>query len=348
MIFIFTEALRTTGLGHLGRCTALAEAFLEAGKKVEVYLHSDGTGMNVKYPFPLHRLDWKNKTELLKILDTRRPQTTFVDSYLASADVYTHLGTNATNLVCIDDTNRVTYPAGAIILNPGFPGLYINYDRSRHSILTGPEYVLLRKPFRDPVQLPDLKHEPDRIVITVGGEDRLNLMPYLLRCLCQEYPRMQKNIIIGPGFKNTHEITGSGDANTVMRENLSATQIFQLMISTDLAISAGGQTAYEFARCGVPMILLETAENQHRNILGFTERGMALSAQLQNGAVDIGTLRRQLQKIMHINVRADLRTACMKYVDGSGGKKIAGWLDLANYQSVQNINGDPGNVRSKI
>ena len=46
------------------------------------------------------------------------------------------------------------------------------------------------------------------------------------------------------------------------------------MLSVDLAITAGGQTTYELARCGVPMIMIEVVSNQQGNIRGFNELGI--------------------------------------------------------------------------
>ena len=39
----------------------------------------------------------------------------------------------------------------------------------------------------------------------------------------------------------------------------------------DFAITAGGQTTYELDRCGVPMVIIQTADNQAGNIRGFVE-----------------------------------------------------------------------------
>jgi spore coat polysaccharide biosynthesis predicted glycosyltransferase SpsG len=215
-IFIFTECLSSTGLGHLGRCTALAEILTESGLNVELILHSDGTGVAKNGDYPIHILDWKNKEVLRDIIRTKKIQFAFVDSYLAENEIYKIIQSNC-QLIVIDDTNRIAYPKESILLNPGFGGNYIDYAHEKTKVLSGAEFVLLRKPFREKFKIPEVKDKIESVLITVGGDDKLNLTPKILELLNQNYPQWKKQILIGPAFKNIEEISKYQNKNSRRR-----------------------------------------------------------------------------------------------------------------------------------
>lgn len=275
-IYIFTEALSNTGLGHLGRCTALAEILLEEGKDVSIVLHSDGTSISGNSNIPIYELNWKNRALLQNFLESNRVETAYIDSYLAESEIYELIASNVSKLICIDDMNRMRYPKGATILNPGFAGKYMNYDKTRNPVLTGLEYVLLRKPFRENFSIPEQRD--NSILVTVGGEDRWNIVPRITELLSQKFPLWKKNLVIGPAFLNLKEIESKADSNTKLHQNLTATEMRDLMLDSKFAITAGGQTTYELNRCKVPMIIIETADNQRGNIRGWIEEKGVLFA----------------------------------------------------------------------
>ncbi len=237
-------------------------------------LHSDGTGTEKNANFPVHVFDWKNVVILKKILDKHNISIAFVDSYLAEANIYEIISKKVKKLISIDDTNRISYPFGSTILNPGFGGNYIEYNTYRNQIFSGAEYVLLRKPFREKFVIPDLRENIESILITVGGEDRLNIVPKILNLLKDKYPNKKKQIVIGPAFKNLDEILNYKDKNTYFHKNLNAYTMRELLLSVDLAITAGGQTTYELVQCNIPMVIVEVVKNQEKNIRRFSELGI--------------------------------------------------------------------------
>ncbi|WP_061249370.1 PseG/SpsG family protein [Leptospira alstonii] len=271
-IIIFTECLSSTGLGHLGRCTALAEILQEGGHDAEIVLHTDGTGLGAQTNVPIRVLDWKNQEILSDFLNKENPQIVFADSYLADVQVYETIHKKVQKLICIDDTNRIRYPKKALILNPGFGGMYLDYDKERNQVFTGIEYVLLKKPFRESFKISKIQEKIKSILVTLGGgDDQWDLVPKILELLTHGYPEWRKEIVIGPALRNIEEIKAKVDQNTNLHSGLSARDMRDLMLSVDLAITAGGQTTYELAKCGVPMIIVETAENQRLNMLVWKE-----------------------------------------------------------------------------
>ncbi|MCG6144970.1 PseG/SpsG family protein [Leptospira bandrabouensis] len=273
--FIFTEALSTTGLGHLGRCTALAEILIEHDVDATIVLHKDDSIPNSSFSTSKVLVcNWKDFDVLNSFLLSHAMEIAYVDSYLADPLIYETIASSVQRLVCIDDNNRISYPNGSIILNPGFGGKFLNYDLKRNCVYTGIEFVLLRKPFRENFAFPKVNEEIRSILVTMGGTDSLNLVPRILEVLTKNFPNVRKEIVIGPAFDNIQLIEKSADNQTKLHRGLDAISMRNLMQSVDLAITAGGQTTYELAKTGTPMVVIETIENQEGNVAGFLEMGI--------------------------------------------------------------------------
>ena len=198
----------------------------------------------------------------------------FVDSYLAGEQIYREIQSSVNKLVCIDDTNRIKYPFGSTILNPGFGGKYLPYNHKDNVILTGEDYILLRKPFREKFIIPQIKEKVERIFLSIGGDDKWNYTPQILILLKEKFPNVLKEVIVSAGYKNLEEINAVSDDKTNIHLGLSAEEMRELMLTVDLAITAGGQTTYELACCCVPMLIVQTVDNQSGNIKGFNELGL--------------------------------------------------------------------------
>lgn len=274
MIIIFTEALANCGLGHLGRCTALAEKLIEQGNNsVQIVLYSNLALTNWKYPCSVIRLNWLDLENLKKILSELKSKSKglicYVDSYLATIDIYQSLKGTVSKLICIDDDKRLNYPTGATILNPGFPGLFIDYDKKSYEVITGKKEVLLRKPFRENFDIPKRNKPPRNILIALGSAKAGDFFIQIMKLLLDKFSHLEKNIISAE--KSVYFNNLSKDSKTKIFAGLSAVEMRDLMLNADFAITAGGQTTYELDRCKVPMVIVKTAENQSGNIRGFVE-----------------------------------------------------------------------------
>lgn len=56
--------------------------------------------------------------------------------------------------------------------------------------------------------------------------------------------------------------------------SLDAEHMKTLMLESDVAISAGGQTLYELASVGLPTIAIQVVDNQSEDISGFLKRNI--------------------------------------------------------------------------
>jgi spore coat polysaccharide biosynthesis predicted glycosyltransferase SpsG len=96
----------------------------------------------------------------------------------------------------------------------------------------------------------------------------------------------------------------------------------ELMLQSDLAISAGGGTCYELAYMQVPMFLIIMAKNQQRTVQGFTDSKAALSGGWFD-ALDRQALAASfLSVIGDRELRQTLKEHAGQMVDGRGAQRV--------------------------
>lgn len=320
---IFTEMLATTGLGHFMRCTALYDAIRERGGSAKFILNSDGTARHLLEKYEVEELDWSDETRLEKKLSGEEPPDfAVIDSYIARPEIYEQIAGWAKTLICVDDTMRIEYPSGATILNPGIGSESLPYDARRHRIFAGAKYVLLRNPFRDAPKREAVSPSIEKILVTTGGEDRHGIVPELMRTLRRRFAKAKLSIIVGPAFRNQSEIEAAADARCELLINPEPQAMFEAMRSADLAIAAGGQTTYELARLGVPMILIRAAENQRGNIEGLVRAGAAVSAGAPGDSDFESEFALRLKNMESMEARRNASRDGMRAIDGRGARRV--------------------------
>jgi len=270
-VFIITEGGNNTGFGHITRCLSLYQAFEERGIKPKFIINGDN---NIEYLLKdvnyqiFNWLDEKSKLfEMVKDADI-----TIIDSYLADSSFYIQVSKLVKLPVNIDDNKRLDSPNG-IVVNGNIHAEKLDYPKKDGiTYLLGTKYTPLRKKFWE-VPEKKIKEKIKSIMVTFGGDDVKNMSPKILAFLNDEYPNLIKNVIIGRAFENIDEIKKCTDKNTNLIYYPDAEKMKRIMLESDIAISACGQTLNEFTRVGVPTIGVCIAENQSGNIKGWGKVG---------------------------------------------------------------------------
>ena len=212
-----------------------------------------------------------NNRETLFAL-VRDADIVFIDSYLADYDLYEKISNTVRTTVYFDDNIRVEYPKG-LVLNGAVFAEQMPYPKAKGIVyLLGAQYTPLRKEFWDASEKP-IHAVIETVMIAFGGTDIRNLTPKVLKLLTDAYPKILKKVIIGKGFQNIEEIEELRDNSTELIYFPSAVDMKNVMVESDIAITAGGQTVYELARVGTPAIGICVAENQLSSIKCWSERG---------------------------------------------------------------------------
>ena len=321
-VVILTEGGKKFGLGHVIRCIALRQAFEEKNINPEIIINCDKNNLALPKTKKFKFFNWlNNKNKLLKIV----ADIVIVDSFVANINLYRTISGLVGNLVCIDDNIRLNYPK-SIVVNVSLNSNEMNYPKNKNiKYLLGTKYTILRREFWSETNK-KIKKNIKNIMVTFGGYDKNNLTSLVLSFLVKKFPGTTKNIILGHWSNNSKNLLKIADKNTVIIRNPNAKKIKKLMLLSDISISAGGQTLYEMARIGLPVVGVATAKNQLHNINSWKKIGFLEYAGVHNDKKIIKKIFKAINKILPFYERKKRSKIGRKYLDGKGAKRACSFL----------------------
>jgi UDP-2,4-diacetamido-2,4,6-trideoxy-beta-L-altropyranose hydrolase len=319
---ILTEGGGSKGCGHVARCHALAQAFIERGVRTRGIIHADDP-----FHFPLDGTifttgSWM-EAEGAPAAAPSRYEIIVIDSYHAPLDFYQALDQPSVTLLCIDDFQRVAYPPGAFILNPApsaSPAVLYPH-RSAADCLCGLNFALLRREFRQS----DPKHINSgigRIAVAMGGGSTAAHCRKLLELPALRRPEIIKDVIVGNPDEAAN-LRRAADQSTAFIVAPAEREIKQTFSRADIALSAGGQTLLELASLGIPTIASVTAENQTGNVCTLAAAEAVLNAGSADDSIWLDRVARHLDLLTDQDVRARYSQKARACIDGRGAVRAA-------------------------
>jgi UDP-2,4-diacetamido-2,4,6-trideoxy-beta-L-altropyranose hydrolase len=283
------------GTGHVMRCIALGQAWADAGGKV---LFATCCGN----PVLLQRLRDENFT-VIELHDPSEflPRLTaglrllnsgcwvVLDGYRFTLDDHRSIRRAGFKLLLIDDYNHLPAYECDILLNQNIDadGLDYNINPDARRLL-GTQYAMLRREFRQAVPAPAVFQpldDPDPVVpapgknilVTLGGADPDNVTFKVIEALqALNVPGLDVRVVVGPANAHIKSLKSAAARSAVEIRLMShITDMTDVMMWSDFAISAAGSTCWELCCLGVPFLTLVLAENQRGLADGLAARGVA-------------------------------------------------------------------------
>ena len=161
-------------------------------------------------------------------------------------------------------------------------------------------------------------------MITLGGCDLKDTSSKLLAMLVDNYPDLNKYVVIAKGFSasSINRIKKKKDNRTQLFYCLDSSAMKNLMQKSDISISAGGQTLYELARMGLPTIAICVADNQVKNCNGWLKkRFIEYAGDVQDKDL-AKKVRISIRRMEHKDFREKSSLAGQEKVDGKGAKRV--------------------------
>lgn len=318
-VYIFTEGGSNFGYGHLARCTSLYSELYRRSISVEFVVNGDKAVEDVLKGKKFNIRNWLSINDLSELLNTKT--YSIVDTYYAEKEVLDYISANSINTVFIDDNATMVYPKG-IIVNPSIYTKGLDYPESKDvKYLLGPKHVILRDAFRN-ANRSYLRTNVEKILITLGGSDISNLTPAILELLKAKHPNILKLVVIGSGFSNVEEIKTLSDDTIRLYFNATDEEMKSLMLESDLAITATGQTIYELIKTGTPFIPIRVAENQVRNAKGLLEYGVVSNVLNDRDEAFILRLSNEMNFMLSFSNRTMFNKKMSEIIDGHGSVRI--------------------------
>ena len=312
-VVILTEGGKDYGYGHVARCSSIHQAFEHYNISPKFIVNGDESIKSIVSDMNVEIIDW--------LTDSFNAEIVLIDSYLANLTFYEEISKNSLLGVYVDDNNRLNYPKG-IVVNGTLDTSDMGYlERDDITYLIGNEFIPLRKDFWD-IQKLKINDSIENILITMGGNDLRNLTPKILELLNDNFPKVNKKVIIADSFKNTKEIESLKNEYVELIYSPNSVEIINAMSSVDLAISASGQTLYELACIGVPTIAIGIIDNQKNNIKNWVNQGFIEYAGCWNDDNLLENILGRINYLKDKNIRFDKRLLGIQAVNGKGSLNI--------------------------
>ncbi|GGM31918.1 hypothetical protein GCM10011351_17630 [Paraliobacillus quinghaiensis] len=316
---IFTEGGSQIGLGHISRCSSLYDELLDREIEVEFIINSDTSQIEIIKNKQYKVINWLSKEFLTNYI--KQSDYCIVDSYLASQDLYLVISNQSKKSLFIDDNGRIEYPEG-IVVNPSLSTEAVKYPiNDTNCYLLGTKYIILRSPFIQ-VNRENINPQVKEVLITLGGSDIHNLTPSILNRLGNKNSEITFNVVIGSAFNNIEEIKSFSSKNINFYENVSAREMKSIMLRSDFAITAAGQTIYELLATQTPFIPIKVIDNQHYNLLALKECNLIETALEYNDTFFSEKLIFEFENLMKFSTRAEWVKKYKGVIDGLGSRRI--------------------------
>ncbi|MGE5473231.1 MAG: UDP-2,4-diacetamido-2,4,6-trideoxy-beta-L-altropyranose hydrolase [Ignavibacteriales bacterium] len=316
------------GMGHIIRCSALGQELKRMGCEV-FFISAVEEGINTLKEQGFEVLCLKttetNISETLNFINDKHADILIVDSYNVSQDYFDKLKKDIRKLVYIDDVNAFNYNID-ILINYSMNTKEIDYKNldKRVKLLLGPRYAILREQYQN-IPSRKVRENVSEIMLTSGATDNFNTIPLFLKAILDDNQLSSKKIhvVIGNSFNNTEVIKDIAlkNRNIILHQNVS--DLSNIMLSSDLAISAGGSTLYELCACGMPALSYIIAKNQEKSVQALNKEGIIECL----GWYEKLTTNIIAEKIKSICInykkRQELSLKMQSLVDGKGAKRAA-------------------------
>lgn len=285
MTFIFRcDATQKTGLGHLSRCIALAEAFEECAVKSIFVGNFSESGLKLLVGTPFghfnigvesNSIDDIEKTS--RILRDEGVKGIVADSYLLDNHYLDSLQDGTLTLAVVDDFRKLLHYNYDIVINFTINAHELKYPHSTGLQCLGTHYFLARRCVRS-LKLNDNKPMRNglNILIAMGGVDRKNSTTTIVQNLPFISSGHRYRVVIGGDFNYRDELIRVAEAGENQIEIVDQISDLSSMFSwCDACICAGGLTKYEAAYLGIPLAVLSQTGLEFNESQTFFNKGMA-------------------------------------------------------------------------
>lgn len=333
MVGIRVDCNANIATGHIMRCLAIAEEIRRQGVEVS-FIVSDSAAATLaeSYGYECHCLknDYSNKDgeveRILALIEEKKLMFLLIDSYEVTETYLNELHKHI-RLGYIDDLNAFHYGVDLLINYTRNVTMdeYKHWDDDKVTYLLGSKYVPLRMEFRDKVR--DIKEEVTDVLLTTGGSDPLGISNVIAKELVStsELSNVKVHLVVGRLFDHVKELERLADAHPQIILHQNVTNMAEVMIQCDLAISAGGTTIAELCACGIPTIAFSFTDNQS----GIFEYGkdniVLLVGDICNDTA--AGARKVVNEVVrsksNYRLRRELSMTANNAIDGNGAGRIA-------------------------
>lgn len=272
------------GMGHVSRCLGLAEILRDQyGDRISFYMFDSPVAARLvkSQGFEVIELAGDGFESLNAALGGFYPQAWIVDErkYITAKDLL-ELKSAGAKVILIDDLSDKRINADLVFYPPISQVARLNWNLFSGKVYVGWEWVLLKPNFSEhPKRIKAHLENTLRILVTFGGADPWGFTQRVLSALDSIDLKFEIETVVNSGFHkygDLQDFFAEYSFGHPIRITKDPSNMRSLMLSSDLAISSFGVTAYELAATGVPSVLVCPTEDHYQSALLFETCGLGV------------------------------------------------------------------------
>ena len=327
-VLLRADASTAVGTGHAMRCLALGQALRDTG--ADVVLASVQLPAAIGARFQAEGIACRalsasvggsapDGTALRELARAISPDWIVFDGYGFTAEYLAAVDGRWRRLL-LDDLGGEVPPVDCVVNGNAYASAPLYHGGATDcELLLGPRYAPLRREFVTvPARAP--AGALRQVIVSLGGADPANVTQRVMQALVGLDAEVR--VVVGAGHPDPDGVRAAAARNG--QEVLVDVRAMSVLLAgADLVVGAGGTSALEYARCGVPAVLLVLADNQSRVVPALAAAGVAVDA----GRPGSG-LEQRLRSIVDglaadASGRAAMTERGQRLVDGRGALRVA-------------------------
>jgi spore coat polysaccharide biosynthesis predicted glycosyltransferase SpsG len=308
-VVVRTSASAASGLGHLRRCLALADALDARGGRVAFAVDDPAADVFVRGAgFPVEHVGGRMLPE------PGAADVIVIDGYQYDAALVAAARDRARVVVALEDLYDRVLPAH-VVVHSGVEVVAGAYPADTELLLV-PVHALLPSEF---AEVPSRVYgaRVGRVLVSVGAADPLGAAASLTRITREAIPSAVVDVVVGPFFA---EAAAAEDGVRLWR---NPANMRSLMVDADLAVTAGGQTMLQLAACATPMVAVSLFDNQDAQLRELARRDAVVSVGRWTDDGVAARISEALRTLADPAARAARGRAARAAVDGGGASRVA-------------------------
>lgn len=254
------------------------------------------------------------------------PQASWVafDGYQFDLSYQKAAADSGRKVLVVDDYAHLQEYEADILLNQNLGAEGLPYQAVRAANrLFGPTYALLRPEFAMRRRQIGCRTDGSlRVLVAVGGGDDHGLAGALVAVLETLTDNLSVTVVAGAAYPDVGRLQRVVGKRSDWRLLHNVTDMSQIMIQSDLAISTAGSTCWELCCLGVPMILFVIAKNQEGIANALDASGAAINMGWHEQCAETELREVLCSVISKRDLRLEMAQAGQDIVDGEGASRV--------------------------
>jgi UDP-2,4-diacetamido-2,4,6-trideoxy-beta-L-altropyranose hydrolase len=328
-VLFVADAGRAVGGGHVMRCLTLAGALSAAGADCAFAASAEAAAILDGFAGPgIRRFAAPSGDPAAlcalaaQAARTWGAQFAVLDHYGAGAAEDGLMRAAAGRLLAIEDLRRRRDADLVLDSNLGRRA----GDYAGAEALVGPGFALVRPPFAALRAAALARRRADAavegVLVSLGLTDVGGITGRVVAALLPRLGQRRLDVVLGAGAQSLPLIEALAEQDPRVLLHVDARDMTELIAAADLAVGAGGSSAWERCVLGLPSVTLVLADNQRENTAALAKAGASLAIEV-NGAMT-GKIGEAFAALAADSQRrARMSRAAADLCDGLGAGRVA-------------------------